>query len=226
MHAWVVTLLLASDGASNLQQALELERRGDDAAALSALERLARDRPGWVLPRLEAGRLRLKTGLELERAQLHLDVARSLAPESPRAHYLWGLLAQEQGRLAEAAGSLEIALHYREDFQEARFRLAGLYCALGDWPQAEAQYRLFSRAQPTSAAARLQLALAIERQGRVEDAERELRQLQEDLPSPLVAAQLAGFYQRTHREELAEKVRRSIRSAEGRKMRKLQPSRR
>src|SRR5215813_1493312 len=80
-----------------------------------------------ALARMEAGRLRLQLGEDLDRAEAHLETARFLVPENPRAHYLWGLLMEERGRRAEAIRSFEMAILYRPDYADARFRLAGDY---------------------------------------------------------------------------------------------------
>ena len=102
--------VLAAGADARLQQALALEQQGEDERALRAVEALVREQPSWALPRLEAGRMRLKRGEGIDAAELDLDVARSLAPENPRAHYLWGLLSSERGRPEQAASALRVAL--------------------------------------------------------------------------------------------------------------------
>ena len=112
-----------------LTRALALEEKGDSQAALAGVESVIRTWPTWELPRLEAARLMLKLGGELDRAEAHLDIATALAPDNPRAHYLQGLLWEERGRPALAAQAYEAALLYRPSYEEARFRLAGLWMA-------------------------------------------------------------------------------------------------
>lgn len=213
-------MLGSPDGAS-LERALALERAGDDLRALGLLEELVRDRPQWELPRIEAARLLLKRGEALERAELHLEAARALAPENPRGHFLWGLLMQERGSLAEAARSLEVALYYRSGYDEARFRLAGIYFSMGEWEKSEGHYAAYARAHPEATGARLQLAAAMERQGRLGEAEAELRRLVAQKPPVLLAVQrLSDLYERTGRPELAEKLNRTL-PGKRKKMREL-----
>src|SRR5690606_13952713 len=87
----------AMDAPANtaLTQALAREEAGDAAGAMAGVEAVMNSWPTWELPRIEAARLLLKLGGELDRAEAHLDVAAALAPENPRAHYLRGLLWEE-----------------------------------------------------------------------------------------------------------------------------------
>jgi len=219
-------LTLASPNVRPLADALLLEERGDDAAALKALDKLARQNPSWELPRLEAARLRLKHGRDLDHAELDLEAARALAPENPRAHLLWAMLCQEQGRVEEAIRSLEEAVALKRDFLEARGRLASLYVQQGRLPEAERQYKTLLAYQPDSVPPRLQLAEVHEKQGQLESAERELRRLLDDHPESVqVRQRLAAFYERTGRPELAEKAFQGT-ERKSRKLRPLPKSRR
>jgi Tfp pilus assembly protein PilF len=211
-----------------LTQALAREEAGDTAGALAGVETVIRTWPAWELPRLEAARLMLKLGGELDRAEVHLEVASSLAPENPRAYYLRGLLWEERGEPRLATQAYEAALLYRSSYEEARFRVAGLWMAQGDWLKAEYHYRLLTRARPEWVQVRLLLAQVLERQERLEEAESELlvaRQLQ---PENLLAARrLAELYERTGREKLAQRLRKTVEEpAPKRRMRPLKPSRR
>jgi tetratricopeptide (TPR) repeat protein len=221
-------MVAGADGPSRLREALTLEQAGDDKAALARVEGLIRERPDWELARLEAARLRLKTGTELDLAQLHLEAARALAPENPRGHFLWGLLMEERGLHADAARALELAVLYRADYDDARFRLAGIYFAQGEWAKAEEHYRMLAREHPESTPARLQLAAVLEKQGKLEDTEIELRKLLDSQPrSPVAGRQLAEFYDRTGRPKLAAKVRKAIdKPPKKKKMRDLRKSKR
>src|SRR5262245_56862833 len=98
----LASILLGSVGMGGLGDALALERSGDAVRALASIEGLLRRDPTWALARMEAGRLRLQLGEDLDRAESHLETARFLVPENPRAHYLWGLLMEERGRRGEA----------------------------------------------------------------------------------------------------------------------------
>jgi tetratricopeptide (TPR) repeat protein len=217
----------AWDGAQRLEAALALERGGDSAAALAALDALAARELTWELPRLEAARLRLERGEDLETAARLLEQALALAPQSPRAHYLTGLLALERGQSHEALLALERALARREDYEEARQRAAGLALDAGDWLKAEHHFRALVRRDPASLSAGLGLARALEAQGRLEDAERELRRLLVDQPTSGVARRrLADLLERAGRTREAERLRQEEGRPPPRRMRPLRPSRR
>ncbi|MCP3137837.1 tetratricopeptide repeat protein [Pyxidicoccus xibeiensis] len=212
---------------TSLPDALALEAAGDDAGALAAVEALVRSRPSWELPRLEAARLLLKMGGALEQAEAHLDVVSSMAPTNPRAWYLRGLLWEERGDTLQAVRAYEQAVQHRNSYEDARFRLGGLWATLGDWLKSELHYRYLARAKPEWVQVRLQLAEVLEKQERQLDAENELlaaRSVQPD--SPLVLRRLADFYERTGRPQLAQKIRKSMEPAPKRRMRDLKPSRR
>ncbi len=212
---------------SPLADALALEAAGDDAGALAATEALVQAQPSWELPRLEAARLLLKTGGALERAEAHLDAALRLAPNNPRAWYLRGLLWEERDDRPQAIRAYETAVQHRSSYEDARFRLGGLWALQGDWLKSELHYRYLARARPEWVQVRLQLAEVLEKQERVDDAERELLAARSLQPtSPLVLRRLADFYERTGRPQLAEKVRKSMEPQPQRKLRQLKPSRR
>lgn len=221
----LATLLVAVPvDPQRLEHALGLERAGDDAAALKELVQLEREQPQWEIARLEAARLRLKGGQELDQAQLDLEVARSIAPENPRGHYLWALLLEERGQRAEAIASLELAVRFREDYDEARLHLAGLYFTSEAWVAAELHYRRLARAHPAEPHARLQLAAALEHQGKIPEAEKELKALFQEKPrAALVGRRLIELYERTGRAAAAAKVRASVEAPE-RKLRPLKKS--
>ncbi len=225
MAMWfaLALILLGSASASGLEDALALERSGDPARALASIEELLRRDPTWALAQMEAGRLRLQLGKDLDRAEAHLEAARFLVPENPRAHYLWGLLMEERGRRPEAIRSFETAILYRPDYVDARFRLAGDYFSEGDWARAVLHYRALCELRSDSTLARFQLASALEKMGKLPEAEVELRRLVSERPeSALYRHKLGEFYARTHRPELASKLL----DEPKRKMRELNRSRR
>ncbi|MCY1047303.1 hypothetical protein OV208_38755 [Corallococcus sp. bb12-1] len=214
---------------SPLTDALSLETAGNDAGALAALEQLVLSQPRWELPRLEAARLLLKAGSapELDRAQAHLDAAWREAPENPRVHFLRGQLLEERSAPFDAIRAYEKAVGLRPSYDDARFRLAGLWAQVGDWLKAELHYRPLSKSKPAWVQVRLQLAAVLEKQGRVLDAEREFLAARDAQPtSPGVLRTLAAFYDRTARPQLAAKVRAQLAAPEKRPMRVLKPSKR
>jgi tetratricopeptide (TPR) repeat protein len=229
---WLVlglTLLAAPNhAAAQMKQALAREQAGDDAGAVALLDRLVAERPELELPRLEAARLRLKRAEDLDLVEIHLEAVRSRAPENPRGQYLWGLLMEERGATVQALHAYELAVLYRPDYPEARQRLGALYLSREDWLRAESHFRVLARAYPEQLQLRFQLATALERQGRLEDTERLLRQLLDEQPESIpVVRRLAEFYDRTERPQLAAKARKALEAApQKKKMRPLQRSRR
>jgi predicted Zn-dependent protease len=227
MRTALLMLCMRALGAGQvLDQALALEQAGKGDQAIFALESLIREQPRSELARVEAARLRLKLGLDLPIAEYHLEVASALAPENPRIHYLLGQLLEERGQPQEALRAYERAVFYRENYDDARLRLAGLYYTKADWVSAEKQYRFLAQAHPEWVQVRTQLASAIEKQGRREDCERELRAVVQRYPSsPVGVRALASFYERTDRPELAAPLLEKLnRSAKKKKMRDLRRS--
>ncbi len=226
LTALLLFSLAAPDATGRLQAALVYEQQGDDARALEELEQLIAVDPVAVLPRLEAGRLRLKSGARLDLAEWHVDVARSLAPENPRAHYLWALVCEERGRRPAARRALEVALTLRPDYPDAQFRLAGVLFADGDFEGAATWYRAYAAQHPEATGARLQLAEALARGGQVAKAEAELRELMKGRQSALAAGRkLAELLERGGRTKEAAKLRAEL-DPPARKLRALKPSRR
>jgi tetratricopeptide (TPR) repeat protein len=223
----VLTLTLtAPDRGQDLRAALALEEQGNTLGAARALEKLVAASPSWDLARIESGRFWLAQGDGLDRAQFHLDAALSLAPENPRAHYLWGLLMNERQRSEEAVRSFEIALYLREDYDEARFRLAGLYQARGEFEQAVATWRTYLDRHKGELGPMLQLASALERAGKARDAEAELKKLYADPKTKeLGGRKLAELYDRQGRTAEAARVRNAA-IPKTQKKRDLLPSKR
>lgn len=221
---WCVLMASLLAESSSLETALELERQGAPRLALAALEKLVMVDPTAPLPRLEAARLALKVGTDLERAGWHADIARSLTPENPRAHFLFALTADEAGSRVEAIRALEVALALRADFDEARARLGGLLLSVGDWATAARVWREVLARTPGSTTARFSLADALERQGAVTEATRELHKLMQ-VPQVRVAAtrRLVAVLQRAGKRDEAERLSRTL-ERPTRALRPLQPS--
>jgi tetratricopeptide (TPR) repeat protein len=224
------TLAAATDVplSGDLTPALAQEAAGDTAGALAGVQAIIQSWPNEALPRLEAARLRLKLGGDLAQVEADLEVAFASAPNNPRLHFLRGLLWEERGEFTRAASAYERAVFLRSSYEDARFRLGGAWASLGDWLKAELHYRLLARARPEWIQVRLQLIHVIERQGRLEDAEKEWRQLRGEQPgNELVLGQFARFYERTGRPRLAAQLRAELKPASPpKKMRPLRPSRR
>lgn len=224
MGALLALVLVAAPHQALLTAALELEKQGADTQALQQLEALTLVDPTWELCRLELARLRLKLGADAERAGWHADVARSLSPENPRAHYLFALAQDEAGHREAAIRALEVALTLRADFTDARFRLGGLLSSQARWTEAVAQWREVLRATPTATGARLQLAQALEKSGELKAAERELRALLSIEAVRIPAARrLIDLLENSRRHGEAVALRRAL-EAPSRALRPLKPS--
>lgn len=220
----MIHLALCLLTATPLEQAQALEDHGDDAAALGVLQRAVDADPKWALGRVELGRLQLKQGVG-EAALHHLDVARSLMPENPRAHYLFALAADEAGQRNQSRHALEVALALREGYADAQARLASVLFADGDFRGAASALRPYVAAHPEANGARLQLADALDRSGDRAGAEKELRALMQH-PSikPLAARRLIDLLEVEGRSAEAGKVRAQV-DPPKRQLRELQPSR-
>jgi Flp pilus assembly protein TadD len=219
-----VLLALLILGTSPLEQAQALEQSGDDAAAIAVLEQAVSADPKVALFRVELGRLQLKQGTS-DFALQQLDIARSLAPENPRAHYLFALAADEAGRRNESRRALEVALALREGYADAQVRLAGVLSAEGDDRGAAATLKPYVAAHPEANGARLQLAEALTRSGDVVAAEKELRSLLSVAGLKILAGRrLVALLDAQGRTQEAHKVRLSI-DPPPRQLRELKPSR-
>jgi tetratricopeptide (TPR) repeat protein len=217
------TLVLVLTAAAPLEQAQALEDQGNDAAAVALLDAAVKQAPGWAMGRVELGRLQLKLG-DTDAALHHLDVARSLAPENPRAHYLFALAADEGGRRTECRRALEVALTLREGYADAQVRLAGVLMAEGEADAAARLLQSYASKHPEATGARLQLADALQRAGQPAAALHELRALYQ-LPALKVLAgrRLAALLEAQGKVAEAQRIRETI-DPPKRKLRDLQPS--
>lgn len=223
---WALAIVVLGAGGGALDQARVQEDQGQPLAALATLEQAVAADPRWVLARLELGRLALAQGVKTEAALHHLDVARSLSPENPRAHYLFALAADEQGLRGQARRALEVALLLRPDYGDAGYRLAGLLVGEGRFADAAALLSRYLATHPEATGARSQLASALERAGDLKGAERELRELLKVPGQRLLAGRrLADLLERSGRKAEAAKLRASLEPPR-RQLRELKPSRR
>lgn len=192
--------------------------------ALAALDRKIAAEPSAPLLRLDAAQQRILLGEELDRALLDLEAARSIIPENPRAHFLYGQLMEERGEIASARDAYQTALALRDDYHDARFRLAGLLFQAGAFGEAAAAYAQYAKAHPEGTGARLQLAAALEKSGDAAGAERELKALHADPKTKeLGGRKLLELYERQGRAKDATRLRASVEPAK-RKLRDLKRS--
>lgn len=212
--------------ATPFEQISGREQAGDEAGALALAEGWAAVEPRSPYGHLEAARLGLKLGRDLERVDAHLRDAYALAPDNPRALHLWGLLEEERGDVEGARGAQRRALSLRNDYAEARVRLATLAQRVGDWPEAERELRTLIDSGDRSAGTRLQLASVQQKQGRMVEAERTLAELHRSEPQNAVATRaLADLYARSGRPKQSAALLRSLEPPK-RELRRLGSSRR
>lgn len=231
---WLMTSQADAAAPSNTAQpatiaaALAREEAGDAAGAMAALRRLVSEQPSWELPRIELARLELESGAQLADAEQQLRKALERVPGNPRANFLLGSVLVEQGRTREGEAALEAAVAARPDYVDPRLKLVGLYLAAGDDLHAEAHARTLTRAHPELTLAQLQLAEALDHQGRTEDAAQQLRLTVAEHPESLLAKRrLADLEEKLGHAKAAENLRDGLDpSTPRKKMRKLPKSRR
>jgi tetratricopeptide (TPR) repeat protein len=221
MVAWAMVA-----GAASLEQIVAREQAGDDTGALALAESWAAGEPRSPYGHLEAARLGLKLGRNLEIVDSHLRWVYALAPENPRGLYLWGLLEEERGDLEGARGAQRRAIALRSDYLDAHTRLAALAQKGADWAEAERELRVIIVSGDKNAGTRLQLAAVQEKAGKQKDAERTLTDLHRAEPkNPAVTRALADLYARTGRQRQAATLSRTL-DAPKRSLRPLSASRR
>jgi tetratricopeptide (TPR) repeat protein len=187
--------------------------------------------PTWSAAHLELAEALLMTGGDPGEIGQHLQHVRLLDRDSPRLHYLEGLLMEERREPAMAAAAYERAVEVRPSLFDARIRLGRLLLDEGHVDEAIVHLEAAVRIDPSNLPARANLARAYEDAGRVEEAERQLQQVAALFPdNPFHIQRLAAFYERHGRErEAREAMRRAEAIEPGRqqqRMRPLPPSRR
>jgi tetratricopeptide (TPR) repeat protein len=204
-------MVVGAVAASPLDAILAKEKGGDDAGALQMAESWAAAEPRSPYGHLEAARLGLKLGRNLEAVDMHLRWAYALAPDNARALHLWGLLEEERGDIEGARAAQRRSLALKADYLEAHVRLAALAQRAGDWAEAEKEFRIIVAAGDRSVGTQLQLASVQEKGGRLKDAEKTLTDLHRAEPkNAVVTKALADLYNRTGRTKQATALLKSL----------------
>ncbi len=216
-------LLVLVLAASPLEIAQDWETRGDDGKAIAELTDAVTKEPRWSIGRVELGRLQLKQG-QSETALENLDIARTLACDNPRAHYLYALAASDVGHRNEARRSLEVALALRDDYAEAQVRLANALMQGGEFSPAAELLAKYVAAHADDGGARLQYAEALARSGQSKPAEAQLRLLL-DKPNLRVLAgrRLLALLEDEGRKADADALRKKL-DPPKKQLRELKPS--
>jgi tetratricopeptide (TPR) repeat protein len=99
-----------------------------------------------------------------------------ISPDNAIAHDNLGWILRKQGKLEEAEAEHLAALRIQPDFADAHYNLGVIFCDhKRDFTRAEAEFRTVIRLQPDNADAHISLGIALEGQGRFEEAIAELR---------------------------------------------------
>jgi len=200
------------------KQGVELAQKGEFQAALARFKRASSLAPNWALPCLEIAVVHMKTDNNREIIKQYLQKAVKLGKSIPRAHYLWGIFLQEDGRRSEAIAALTQSLQLRPSLMDARFRLATLYVEEGRQSEGIHQYQLVLKQRPNHLGAHRNLAMLFEQSGQLEEAEKHLMAIAKMHPyNAYHLSTLGRFYERVGWES---KARAAFKQAE-----RLDPSR-
>jgi len=179
------------------RQGVELARGGDYQAALARFKRASSLSPNWALPYVEIAVAHMKTDNDQELIAHALSRAVRLGDNMPRAHYLYGVFLQEDGKGRTAIRELTRALTLRPSMVDARFRLATLYVEDGRQSDGIHQFVLLVGQRPSHVGARRNLAVLYEQSGRLEEAESQFLAITKLFPlNAYHLSGLARFYQR------------------------------
>jgi tetratricopeptide (TPR) repeat protein len=200
------------------KQGVDLARKGEFQAALARFKKASSLAPNWALPCLEIAVVHMKTDNNREVIGRYLKKAVKLGKSIPRAHYLWGVFLQEDGRRGEAIAALTRSLQLRPSLIDARFRLATLYVEEGRQAEGIHQYQLVLKQRPNHLGAHRNLAMIFEQSGQLEEAEEHLKAIAKMHPyNAYHLSTLGRFYERVGWEG---KARAAFKQAE-----RLDPSR-
>jgi tetratricopeptide (TPR) repeat protein len=196
----------ASEGALYLfQEGVKLAQEGNLREALFKLERASMLAPNWALPHLEIAVARMLTDNNREAIGTSLEKAVRLGKELPRAHYLYGVFLQEEGKRKDAISELVEALRIRPSLVDARFRLATLYVEEGRQEEGILQFEYVLQQRQGHVGARRNLAVLYEQSGQMEKAETQMKAIHELFPdNSYHLINLGKFYERAGFQEKAK----------------------
>lgn len=179
------------------KQGVALAQKGEFEAALVRFKKATSLAPNWALPCLEIAVIHMKTDNNRQIIGKYLQKAVKLGGSIPRAHYLWGIFLQEDGRRNEAIAALTRSLQLRPSLADARFRLATLYVEEGRQAEGTHQYQLVLKQRPNHLGAHRNLAVLYEQSGQLEEAEEHLKAIARLHPyNAYHLSTLGRFYER------------------------------
>lgn len=118
------------------EQALDLQRQGDEPAAVAMLQRAIALRPEFAEAHYRLCRLHANRGRLAEAKASCVDMLRA-DPLNAEGHFTWGLIAQEEGRIDEAVEAFRKTLYLSPSFILAHHGLSVMLIHTGDEAQAE-----------------------------------------------------------------------------------------
>ncbi len=179
------------------KQGVALSQQGEFGAALTRFKKASSLAPNWALPYLEIAVAHMKTDNNREIIGRYLEKAVKLGKSIPRAHYLWAVFLQEDGRRIEAIRAFTRSLQLRPSLVDARFRLATLYVEEGRQAEGIHQYQLVLKQRPNHLGAHRNLAVLYEQSGQLEEAETHLKDIARMHPyNAYHLSRLGRFYER------------------------------
>jgi serine/threonine-protein kinase len=168
-----------------------LERVGRGEEQLQLLDHMTAAQPGSLwLHQQRAYALHVQG--RIEEAEAECNVALSLKPDDPIAHYNLGVILSARARPKEAEAEYRKAIHLKHDIPVAHNNLGALLHDQGRYEDAEAAYREAISLKGDLAMAHLNLGRLLVERGQWDKAEKEIRAtllIKPDLP----AATLAGL---------------------------------
>lgn len=153
---------------------LEIQERYDDA--VSEYKKAIQQNPNAPDLHYRLGRailLRSHSPDALTEAQAAFTAELKLSPEDSASFFQLGLIAQAEGRTADAALQFEQALHYAPEFASAMIALAKTYSQQNQPARAIALLRKATALQPDNESAHYALLTAYRNAGKLEEAKQE-----------------------------------------------------
>ncbi|TAG92647.1 MAG: tetratricopeptide repeat protein [Oscillatoriales cyanobacterium] len=164
-----LSLLVASNIETQLQQAESLMEIGDKEEAIAVYEQIISVVPNCVQARINLGFLQQEKG-ELDAALPHYREALKIDPNIPQTAYNLAKVFEEKGQAKEAIEHYQQALVVQPDFVPALINLAVLLQENGELLESVNLYRQVLEVQPHSWEAYNNLGTVLQEQGNLEDA--------------------------------------------------------
>jgi Tfp pilus assembly protein PilF len=159
-EGFIITEVPRIDEASrkDFERAVALLNAQDYGRAIDLLEKVIEQSPGITAPYINVAIAYTRIG-KLEKAEVHLKKALSLAPEHPVACNEYGLLCRRSGRFAEARAVYEKSITRFPNYYPLHRNL-GILCDLylNDLACALEHYEIYSAARPEDKQVKLWIA--------------------------------------------------------------------